>query len=106
MSVISRDQEQDLVTALGRPMATMIIAQLCAEILQRATQPTVNNTQSNCAANNDYNEAIDGVIVQHFTVTAVQEYFETTLSLLPKHVDALREEGITHPHDLAQFDST
>ena len=38
-------------------------------------------------------------------MTAIQEYFETTLSLLPKYVHALREEGITHPHDLAQFDN-
>ena len=59
MSVISRDQERDLVAALGGPMSTMIIAQLCAGILQRATQPTVNNTQPNYAANNDYDKAIE-----------------------------------------------
>ena len=82
-------------------MAMMIINQLCAGITHRAAQPTVNNTQPIYAANNDYDEAIDGVVVQHLTVAAVQVYFETTLSLLPKHVHALREEGITHPHDLA-----
>ena len=57
---ISRDQEWDLISALGQSMAMMIIDQLCAGILQRVAQPTVNNTQSIYAANNDYDEAIDG----------------------------------------------
>ena len=26
------------------------------------------------------------------------------MSLSPKHINALRDEGITHPHDLANFD--
>ena len=101
MSVISREQEQELITALGRPMAMMIPANLRAGVQQRAAGPAVNNTQPVYAADNNYDEAIDGVIVQHLTVTAVQEYFEQIISLLPKHVHALREEDITHPHDLA-----
>ena len=28
-----------------------------------------------------------------------------TLSLAPKHINALRDDGITHPKDLAQFNS-
>ena len=68
---ISRYQERDLISALGSPMAMMIIDQLHAGILQLAAQPTVNNTQPIYAANNDYDEAIDGVIVQHLTVAAV-----------------------------------
>ena len=104
MSIISREQERDLITALGRPMAVMILANLCAG--QRAARSAVNNTQSVYAANNNYDEALDGVLVQHLTVVAVQIYFEQTLSLLPKHVHFLQEEGITHHHDLAQFDST
>ena len=51
-------------------------------------------------------DRIDGAVVQHLTVNAVQTYFETTLALAAKHIHALREEGITHPHDLAQFTST
>ena len=85
-------------------MALMILANIRAE--QLLAGPVVNNAQPIYAANNDYDEAIDGVIVQHLTVNAVQTYFETTLTLAPKHIYALREEGITHPHNLAQFTST
>ena len=104
MAAITRDQERDLITALGRPMALMILASLRAG--QHPAGPVVNNTQPVYAANNDYDEAIDGAVVQHLTVNAVQTYFETTLALLAKHIHALREEGITHPHNLAQFTST
>ena len=68
---ISRDQEKDLISALEQLMAMMIIDQLCTGISQRTAQPTVNNTKPIYAANNDYDEAIDGVIVQYHTVTAV-----------------------------------
>ena len=104
MAAITWDQERELITALGRPMALMILVNLCAG--QRLTGLVVNNTQPVYAANNDYDEAIDGAVVQHLTVNAVQTYFETTLTLTPKHIHALREEGITHPHNLAQFTST
>ena len=103
-NIITRDMERDLIAALGRPMAMMILANLQAG--QRPAGPVVNNTQPVYAANNDYDEAVDGAIVQHLTVNAVQTYFETTLTLAPKHIHALRDEGITHPHDLAQFTST
>ena len=99
MAAITRDMERDLITALGRPMAVTILANLRAA--QRPPGPVVNNTQPVYVANNDYDEAIDGAVVQHLTVNAVQTYFETTLTLAPKHIHALREEGITHPHNLA-----
>ena len=102
---MSSDQERDPINALGQQMTMIIIDQLCAGIVQCTAQPIVNNTQPIYAANNDYEEAIDGVLVQHLTVAALQEFFETTLSLSPKHVYTLREEGITHPHDLTQLNS-
>ena len=67
MSAISCDQERELITALGRPMAMMILAQLCAGIAQHMAQPTVNNTLPIYAATNDYDEAIDGVLGQQST---------------------------------------
>ena len=36
-------------------------------------------------------------------MNAVKAFLETTMSLEPKHVNALREEGVTHLIDLAMF---
>ena len=79
-------------------MALMILAQLRAVNAQRPLGPVVNNTQPIYAANNDYDEAIDGVLVQHLTVAAVQAFFETVLSLSYKCTFMLYEmkESLTH----------
>ena len=45
------------------------------------------------------------MLVTYLTIAAVQDFWEMTLSLAPKHINALRDEGITHPKDLAQFNS-
>ena len=79
--IITRDMERDLIAALGRPMASMVLTNLQAA--QRPAGPVVNNTQPVYVANNDYDEAIDGAVVQHLTVNAAQAYFETTLALAP-----------------------
>ena len=65
----------------------------------------INNTQPTYTTHSDYSETIDGQQVVHLTVAAVQAFFEVTMSLDSKHVNALREEGITHLIDLAMFDS-
>lgn len=56
---ISQDQEQDIITALGRSVALLLMAQLWAGDAQRTAQPVVSNTQPIYAAYNDYDEAID-----------------------------------------------
>ena len=103
---ITQAQQRNLITALGRPMAMMIIKQLHAGNARRPGGPAVNNTQPIYAANNDYDGLIDGMLIRHLTVTVVQGFFETVLALQPKHIHALRDEGITHPHDLENFTST
>ena len=45
------------------------------------------------------------MLVIQLTTAAVQKFWEVTLSLAPKHINALRAEGINHPKDLAQFNS-
>ena len=70
------------------------------------TDPTlVNHTQLTYVAANDYAETIDGARITYLTINAVKLFWEDTLTLAPKHINALREEGITHPKDLAQFNS-
>ena len=101
---LSRTQRSTLRTALGdNDLANTIIEQLDA--VQDGTVSGLNNAQPTYVAGADYIETIDGVQVVHLTVNAVQAFFETTMSLEPKHVNALREEGVTHPIDLAMFDS-
>ena len=67
--------------------------------------PFVNHTPPIYVANADYSETIDGVLVTYLTIAAVQNFWVVTLSLAPKHINALRAEGITHPKDVAQFNS-
>lgn len=46
------------------------------------------------------------MIVTHLTVAAVKFFLEVTLSLLPKNVHTLQEEGIIHLMYLALFNIT
>ena len=56
-------------------------------------------------ADTDYAETIDGTRVTYLTVNAIKHFWEDTLTLALKHINDLREEGITHPKDLTQFNS-
>ena len=104
ISRLSRTQRTSLRTALGdNDLADTIIEQLDA--VQDGTVSGINNTQPTYVAGADYTEMIDGVQVVHLTVNAVKSFFENTMSLEPKHVNALREEGITHLIDLTMLDS-
>ena len=67
--------------------------------------PLINNTAPVYTADTDYVEIINGLPVTCLTIAAVQGFWEVTMSLLPKHIHALRGEGITHPKDLALFTS-
>ena len=74
MSVISREQGWELITALGRPITMMILANLCAGVQQRAIGPVVNNTQPIYAANNKYDEAIDTLLSQLYRNTLSRHF--------------------------------
>ena len=107
MPVLTRNQETGIETALGSLVAQQLIDLLNAA--QRPTAPVVpplvNHTPPTYAADTDYSETIDGAQVTYLTVGAVRSFWEVTLALAPKHINALRDEGITHPKDLAQFTS-
>ena len=51
----------------------------------------------------DYFETIDGNNVTYLTIYEVKGFFEGVMGLVVKHSNALSDEGITHPKDLANF---
>ena len=103
---ITRNKESAIVTALGAQVARQLINLLNAQGPLGPVAPSlVNNTQPTYVADTEYSETVDGVLVTYLTVVVVQEFWEVTLSLLPKHINALQDKGITYPKDLAQFNS-
>ena len=109
MPVFTRNQITAIESALGPSTAATLIAQMNANALGQPGAPPgpplVNHTAPSYNVAPDYAETINGVLVTYLTVGAVQTFLETTMTLAPKHIHALREEGITHPKDLAQFTS-
>ena len=108
--LLTRNHENLIINVLGGPVGRQLIGLLNAGApvanAQPVVPPLINNAAPVYIANTNYADTINGVAVTHLTITAVQEFWELTMSLLPKHIHALRGEGITHPKDLAQFNST
>ena len=50
-------------------------------------------------------ESINRRSITYLTPTEVKAFFEVVMGHVMKHINALREEGINHPKDLANFDS-
>ena len=95
-----------MINALGAPVARQIIDLLNAQgPTGPVVPPLVNHTQPTYVADTDYTETIDGVLVTYLTNAAVKAFWEVCLSFAPKHINALRGEGITCPKDLAQFNT-
>ena len=108
--LLTRNHENLIINVLGGPVGRQLIGLLNAGApvanAQPVVPPLINNAAPVYIADTDYADTINGVAVTHLTIAAVQEFWEVTMSLLPKHIHALRGEGITHPKDLAQFTST
>ena len=107
MPVLNRNQETAIEAALGVATGRILIDQMNA-VTQAPPggppeQPLTNNTPPTYVAAPDYADTIDVMQVTYLTVGAVQTFLETTMNLAPKHIHALREEGITHPKDLGLF---
>ena len=103
---IARNKETTIRTALGAQVAQRLINSLNTQGLTGpVVPPLVNHTQPTYVADADYTETIDGVLVTYLTPVAVQNFWEVTLSLAPKHINALQNGEITHPKDLEQFNS-
>ena len=65
----------------------------------------INNTTPTYVAKMDYFKTTNGITIWLLTLTNVQAFWEVTMGLEPKHINALRDKAITHPRDLANFDS-
>ena len=103
MPALSRTQETAIRNALGALVAPRLIALMNAPgPTVPVVPPLVIHTPPTYVADTDYSEIINGVRVTYLTVGVVQDFWEVTRSLLPKNIHALRDEGITHPKDLAQ----
>ena len=110
MPAITHNQGNEIVDILGEPIGRRLIGVLNTGVTGGnagpVIPPLINNTATVYTADTNYTKTINGIVVTHLTIAAVQEFWEVTLSLLPKHVPTLRGEGITHPKDLALFKST
>ena len=65
----------------------------------------INNTTPTYVAKMNYFETNNWNTTWFLTVPKVQAFWEVTLGLAPKYIHALRDEGVTHPKDLVNFDS-
>ena len=66
----------------------------------------VNNRTPVYVATMDYFETdANGHHTWFLNPTSVKHFWEVVMCLSPKHINVLREEGITHPRDLSNYDS-
>ena len=98
--VLINQQKELLKTKLGdEALAKAIIDMMDAGVSTNG----INNTIPTYVAMTDYFETINGNTTWFLTVPMVQAFWERVMGLAPKHINALRDEGITHPQDLARL---
>ena len=108
-SGLTRNQEAHFKAAIGDDaVATALLARLASPVIQ-ASAPraasNVNNTTPSFPAQPDWEKTVNGVQIPLLSSNVVKGFFVNELGLAAKHINILREEGITHPIDFAQFDS-
>ena len=109
-SGLTRSQETQFTAALGNDaVAAALLARLASPVIQpaasRASSNDVNNTMPSFTSQADWHKVVNGIQVPLLTANFVKNFFVKELGLAPKHINILREEGIIHPIDFAQFDS-
>ena len=99
---LTRTQKELLKTKLGEnTLATAIIDMVDAGVNTNG----VNNTAPVYVAMTDYYGTKNGHTTWFLTVTRFTAFWEVVMGLAPKHINFLRDKRITHPQDLANFDS-
>ena len=108
-SGLTRSQETQFTAALGNDaVAAALLARLASPVIQPAASrasSNVNNTMPTFTPQADWTKVINGVNTPLLSSNVVKNFFVKELGLSPKHINILREEGITHQIDFAQFDS-
>lgn len=108
-SGLTRNQETQLKTVLGdESVATAILTRLASPAVQPAAArapSNVNDVMPSFTPQADWTKTVNGTQTTLLTEPVVKDFFVSELGLAAKHVNILREEGITHPIDFAQFDS-
>ena len=108
-SGLTRNQEAQLKTALGDDaVANALLTRLASPVIQPAASrapSSVNNVMPSFTPQADWHKVVNGVQVSLLTADVVKDFFVKELGRAAKHINILREEGITHPIDFAQFDS-
>ena len=101
--IVLTTQQKDLLKAKleNDDLAKAIIDMVDAGV----STSGINNTTPTYVAKIDHYETINRTTTWFLNVTKVQVFWEVTMGLAPKHIHALRDEAITHPRDLASFDS-
>ena len=61
------------------------------------TSNGIKNTTPVYVAMTDYFETKNGNTTQFLTVPRITAFWEVVMGLAPKHINALRDKGITHP---------
>ena len=65
----------------------------------------INTTTPTYVAKTDYFETTNRITTWLLPIMNVQPFWEVPVGLAPKYTNALRDKAITHPRDLANFDS-
>ena len=108
-SGLTRAQEAQLKTALGDDaVANALLTRLASPVIQPAATrapSNVNNTMPSFTPQANWHKVVNGVQVSLLTADVVKNFFVKELGLAAKHINILRDEGIAHPIDFAQFDS-
>ena len=94
-------QQKELLTT---KLEDDVLAKAIIDIIDAGVSTNgINNNTPLYVAKTDYNETTNGITTWFLTVPNVQAFWEVTVGLGPKHINALRDEAITHPRDLANF---
>ena len=100
--VLTTQQKELLKTKLGDDDLAKVIIDM---VDTGVSTNDINNTTPTYVAKTDCFETMNGNATWFLTVQNLKTFWEVTMGLAQRNINALRDKGITHPRDLANFDS-